>query len=319
MKYVYGPVPSRRFGSSLGVNPVLFKTCSYSCVYCQLGWTQHMTAVRSSFFPPEDILAEIEEAANNSRLPVDYITFVGEGEPTLNSDLGFLIREAGERTKRPVAVITNGSLLWREDVRQDLMNADVVSAELDAGTDGVFREINRPHPSLSLDEIVGGIAEFRREFEGRLWIQVMLVEGRNCSEEELLALRDRIEVIKPERVYIDTPIRPPAEGWVKPAGPECLVRAHDILSDFVGIESMDITSPETGLFDSSAFSGPEEALISLSKRHPLREEQAVQIISSFSDEIDSAAILTALVSARKLGCVEYNGRTYYISSEIRRA
>ncbi len=277
-----------------------------------------MTAERSSFFPPEDILGEIGEAVKNSELPVDYITFVGEGEPTLNSDLGFLIGEAKKRTGRPVAVITNGSLLWREDVRADLKEADVVSAELDAGTDDVFRKINRPHPSLSLDEIVRGISEFRREFRGRLWIQVMLVDGLNCTEKELLALRNRIEVIRPERLYIDTPIRPPAEGWVKPAGPECLVRAHDILGDFIGIESMDITSPETGLFDSSAFSGPQDAILSLAKRHPLREEQAVQVISSFSGVGDALSLLLGLVSDGKLRCVEYNSRTYYISSDIRR-
>ncbi len=315
MKYVYGPVPSRRFGSSLGVNPVLFKTCSFSCVYCQLGRTQHMTAKRASFFPPEEILAEIEEAVKSSRLPVDYITFVGEGEPTLNSDIGYLIMETKRRTGRPVAIITNGSLLWREDVRRDLKEADVVSAELDAGTESVFREINRPHPSLSLDEIAAGIAEFRREFSGRLWIQVMLVDGLNCSEEELLALRDRIERIGPERFYIDTPIRPPAETWVRPAGEGCLVRAYDIMAPF---NTMDITSPEAGLFDSSAFSGLEDAILSLAKRHPLREEQAVQVISSFSDCGEPLSVLSSLVAAGKLRLVDYGGRKYYLSSEIRR-
>ncbi len=275
-----------------------------------------MTAERSSFFPPERILGEIVEAVNNSELPVDYITFVGEGEPTLNSDLGFLIREAKKRTGRPVAVITNGSLLWCEDVRADLGEANVVSAELDAGTDAVFRKINRPHPSLSLDEIVRGISEFSREFKGHLWIQVMLVEGLNCSEEELLALRKRIEVIRPERLYIDTPIRPPAEGWVKPAGSECLIRAHEILGT---LDFMDITSPESGLFDSSAFSGPEDAMISLTKRHPLREEQAVQILSTFLETDRIIPFLQGLVSQEKVRRVEYNGRTYYISSDIRRA
>lgn len=278
-----------------------------------------MTKERSSFFPPDDILAEIEEAVKVNQLPVDYITFVGEGEPTLNSDIGYLITETRMRTDRPVAVITNGSLLWRDDVRADLSEANVVSAELDAGTDEVFRRINRPHPSLSLDEIVGGISEFRSGFKGHLWIQVMLVEGLNCSEEELVALRDRIESIKPERLYIDTPIRPPAEDWVKSAGPDCLVRAHAILGDFIGTESLDITSPETGIFDSSAFSGPEEAILSLTKRHPLREEQAVQFLSSFPGVSDVLHFLLRLVSDEKLRRVEYNGRTYYISSKIRRA
>jgi len=151
-KYVYGPVPSRRLGRSLGVNPIPFKTCNYSCVYCQLGRTLHLINERKSFFPKDDILEEILESVKIHKGKIDYITFVGEGEPTLNKDLGWLIRKAKDRTNLKIAVITNGALLYREDVKEDLLAADVVLPSLDAGSEETFKKINRPHKDLKINK-----------------------------------------------------------------------------------------------------------------------------------------------------------------------
>ncbi len=150
--YTYGPVPSRRLGRSLGVSPIPPRTCSYSCVYCQLGRTTHLVTRKQSFYPKEDILSEIIRNAESSK--PDYITFVGDGEPTLCADLGWLINQYKKRLPFPVAVITNGSLLFREDIRQDLMSADVVLPSLDAGSEEVFRRINRPHSEIRFDTML---------------------------------------------------------------------------------------------------------------------------------------------------------------------
>ena len=213
MKIVYGPVPSRRLGRSLGVGPIPFKTCDYSCVYCQLGRTTHMTNQRKDFFPPEELLNEIRRVieVESSHREIDFVTFVGEGEPTLCKSLGWLIRKTKEIADIPIAVDTNGSLLYREDVRDDLSQADVVMPSLDAGTAETFRRINRPHRGIVFEAVVEGMEKFRQEYDGEMWVEVMLVKGLNDSEEELEAIKSRLSPLEPNRTYINVPIRPPAE------------------------------------------------------------------------------------------------------------
>ncbi len=217
MSIVYGPVPSRRLGRSLGVSPIPFKTCNYSCVYCQLGRTTHMTIQRKDFFPPEELLNEIKraiEAENSHRhSEIDFVTFVGEGEPTLCKSLGWLIRKTKEIADIPIAVDTNGSLLYRKDVRDDISQADVVMPSLDAGTAETFRKINRPHRGIVFEAVVEGMGKFRQEYDGEIWVEVMLVKGLNDSEEELEAIKSRLSPLEPNRTYINVPIRPPAEPW----------------------------------------------------------------------------------------------------------
>lgn len=180
MSTVYGPVPSRRLGPSLGVDPIPFKTCNYNCVYCQLGRTTPVTNERKDFFPREAILAEVE-AALKAHQPgeMNYITFVGQGEPLLCASIGWLIRQVKALTDIPVAVITNGSLLFMPDVREDLRAADVVMPSLDAADEETFRRINRPWAKLQIALIIEGMVAFREMFENQLWIEVMLVKGLN--------------------------------------------------------------------------------------------------------------------------------------------
>src|SRR4030042_2371613 len=176
MKYVFGPVPSRRLGQSLGIDPVPLKTCNWNCVYCQLGRTIPLKNVRGEFFPREDILTEVKQALASHKLgEIDWVTFVGSGETTLHTGLGWLVRQVKLLTDIPVAIITNGSLLYLPEVRREISSADAVLPSLDAGNIKLYRRINRPHPEIRFTRLVDGLVAFREEYQGKLWIEVMLV------------------------------------------------------------------------------------------------------------------------------------------------
>src|SRR5512136_826559 len=194
-RFVYGPVASRRLGFSLGVDIIPFKTCTLDCVYCQLGSAGKTTVRRGSFFPPEAILAQIKEALGSGQR-IDVITFSGSGEPTLSKDLGLLIRAIKKMTAVPVAVLTNGTLLGRADVRRDLAAADIVVPSLDAVPASLFRRVNRPHASLDNRRIIDGLVRFREGFPGRIRLEVMLVKGVNDSPEALEAIRRAVARIR---------------------------------------------------------------------------------------------------------------------------
>jgi len=207
-KYIFGPVPSRRLGRSLGVDLVPFKTCSYDCVYCQLGRTTCKTVERRQRAPLDDLLEELERRLDSQP---DYITLSGSGEPTLHAPLDELLGRIKAITDIPVAVLTNGSLLWREDVRRELMCADLVIPSLDAGSEVTFRAVNRPHERLSFETMLGGLIEFRRRFQGQYWLEVFLLAGHNATEAQVAELAGAVDWIEPDRVHLNTVARPPAE------------------------------------------------------------------------------------------------------------
>jgi len=311
MKMVYGPVPSRRLGRSLGVNPIPLKTCNYSCVYCQLGRTTHISNQRRDFFPPEEILNEIKRVmeVKGGRGEIDFVTFIGEGEPTLCKSIGWLIRETREIADIPIAVDTNGSLLYRKDVRNDLSQADVVMPSLDAGTAETFRRINRPHRGIDFEAVVEGMEKFRQEYDGEIWLEVMLVKGINDSEKELEAIRSRLEKIEPDRIYINVPIRPPAESWAVPPDTEAIALAHAILGDG---NVVDIAAEETGEFSIEGFANPEDAILAIIRRHPMREEQVLETLEKFEigDIHDS---LRWLEESGRMKKVEYRGKVFWLA------
>jgi len=198
MKYVFGPVPSRRLGLSLGIDPTVVsgpfnddrradnKVCNWNCAYCQLGHTRYFTTARASYYPPEAMFDELQETlAMESARNIDWITFVGSGEPTLSSDLGTMIRGVKSMIDIPVAVLTNGSLFSDIRVREDLMSADAVLPTLDAGTEELYRRINRPHPNYNFERIIRGMIAFRARYTGKLWIECMLIAGVNDDEASL--------------------------------------------------------------------------------------------------------------------------------------
>ncbi|MGB2806618.1 MAG: radical SAM protein [Sedimentisphaerales bacterium] len=220
-KYLYGPVTSRRLGLSLGVDIVPFKVCTLDCVYCQLGRTTQKTTERAEYVSPEAILAELKERLSRG-LQADFITIGGSGEPTLNSQLGELIDGIKKITDIPVAVLTNGTLLCRQDVRADCAKADVVLPSLDAGDKRTFEDINRPHEDIVIENLVSGLCDFRKEFAGQIWLEVFFIEGINTDASQIAKIKDAIEKIRPDKIQLNTAVRPTAETGIKRLNPEKL-------------------------------------------------------------------------------------------------
>lgn len=306
MKYVYGPVPSRRLGNSLGIDPLPSKTCNYQCIYCQLGKTNNFTNIRKNYFPKKEILAEIEKAIKINENKFDYITFVGSGEPTLYKDLKDLIIRAKELSEKPVCVITNGSLLYQKEVQNALISSDVVLPSLDAGDETSFIKINRPHPSISFDNLIQGFIDFRKIFKGKFWIEVMLMKGINDTKEELLKIKEKLDLIKPDRIDINVPIRPPVEKWVKIPDRNIISLLNAIFGDYTNI-----FFPEEGTFKiySSNF---EKEVLSILMRHPMRQNQIIETFSSsgFSKDV-VISNLKKLKFENKIKEIFYNKQIFW--------
>jgi wyosine [tRNA(Phe)-imidazoG37] synthetase (radical SAM superfamily) len=280
MKYVFGPVPSRRLGQSLGIDPIPQKTCNWNCVYCQLGRSTPMTNERREYIPCDAILAEVEESLqDHGSGEIDWVTFVGSGEPTLHSGLGGMIRRVKAQTSIPMAVITNGALLYLPEVRADLLGADAVLPTLDAGSANLYRKINRPWPELTFERLVNGLLAFRAEYAGSLWVEVMLVRGLNDSEEALQELATVLARVKPDQVHLSLPVRPPAESWVQPTDEDGLLRAQAILGDVAHV-----LSPAQGKFDLRGCEDVSEAVLSVIQRHPMREDDLFAALQRWPDE-----------------------------------
>ncbi len=270
MAHVFGPVPSRRLGRSLGVDPVPLKTCTWSCVYCQLGRTTSLTVERREYVPVEAILEEARRVvAEKGRESMDWVTILGSGEPTLNSGMGRLVRGLKEISSRPLAVITNGSLLYLPEVRADLLEADAVLPSLDAGEAALHKRIHRHHPECTFERHLEGLRAFREEYAGRLWVEVMLMEGLNDSREALESLARRLEEIGPDQVHLLVPDRPPSEEWVRPASREKVELAREILGGAARVLSL----YDPANFDLSGGKSLVEAILDVIQRHPMKEEE----------------------------------------------
>jgi wyosine [tRNA(Phe)-imidazoG37] synthetase (radical SAM superfamily) len=294
MKYVYGPVPSRRLGQSLGVDTIPLKTCNWNCVYCQLGRTVPLTNERREYYPRAEILAEVEAALESHRPgEIDWVTFVGSGEPALHSGIGWLIRHVKTLTNLPVAVITNGSLLYLPEVRYDLAEADVVMPSLDAGTAVLYRQIIRPHPEATFDRLVHGLIDFQQSYKGKLWVEVMLVQGLNDTEEALQAIAAILRRIQPDEVHINLPTRPPAETWVRPSDEEGLMRARAIFGNIARV-----IHPAEGSFDLSGYETVVEAIIGIITRHPMRQEELERTLARWTPDRVSEALAELAAGGR---------------------
>jgi wyosine [tRNA(Phe)-imidazoG37] synthetase (radical SAM superfamily) len=234
MSHLFGPVPSRRLGRSLGVDLIPRKTCPYDCVYCEVGPTTHPTLKR---FPhqAEYILREVKDYLERAETAPDFITLAGSGEPTLNLDLGRIVREIKSLTGIPVAVLTNGALLFLPEVRRDLSAADVVLPSLDAALEETWRAINRPLPGLTLELLLQGLSDFRREYPGQIWLEVLLLKGLNDAENELAALSRVLKGLAPDKVQLNTAVRPGVEAWARALNREELAAAAALLGPRVEV------------------------------------------------------------------------------------
>ncbi len=218
MKYLFGPVNSRRLGLSQGIDLLTTKTCNFDCIYCEVGGTSIHTCERKEYTPTAEILAEIDGllAQDNLAKPIDVFTITAMGEPTLHTGLGEIIRHIKDKTGKPVAVLTNGAMMHRQDVRLELQAADIVIPSLDSARDESFRKIDRPAQCVDLEEMIEGISLFCREFSGQVWLEFMLTKNINDQPSDIEALKRTIMRINPERVQLNTVVRPPLESFAIP-------------------------------------------------------------------------------------------------------
>lgn len=302
MSYVYGPVPSRRLGLSLGLSIVPFKTCTLDCVYCQCGRTTAKTLRRERFFPVEDIIAQVRRALADRK--TDFVTFSGEGEPTLNRDIGRLVRRLKQEFPIPVAVITNGTLLGDPLVRRDLYPADLVVPSLDAADQKTFQRVNRGHPRLDVGKMIEGLVKFRRYYRGQMWLEIMLVKGGNDSVEHLVKLRKAVERIRPDRVHLNTVVRPPAEKSAKPLSEDDLEQIQCLFGPRCEIATSPLTRRQR------RFTGdPETAVAEMVRRRPSTERDIERSLGIEPARLTK--ILAKLVRQHRLRRVDFRGKVFY--------
>jgi wyosine [tRNA(Phe)-imidazoG37] synthetase (radical SAM superfamily) len=312
MSHVFGPVPSRRLGRSLGVDPVPSKACNWNCVYCQLGFTAPLVSKRRRYVPADEVVAEVRESLEaHGESGIDWVTFVGSGETALHADLGAMIRAVKRMTQLPVAVITNGSLLSEREVREELSAADAVLPSLDAGTEELYLRINRPMPGWTHARLVDGLAEFRRSYRGRLWLEVMLLSGLNDSEDALHDLAACVRRIDPDEVHLNVPTRPPAEPWVEPADEKGLERAAAILGDVARV-----VPPAVGTFDLKGCADAVEAILQVIRRHPMSEEEVLRSLARWPDA-QIRDTLERLAASGRAQVVRRGGRRFWCAASGR--
>ena len=304
----FGPVPSRRLGRSLGINNIPPKICTYSCVYCQLGRTIKMEAERRCFYDPERIIREVRdkvEMAQKKGESIDYLTFVPDGEPTLDVNLGREIeglRPLGIKT----AVISNASLVWHAEVREGLAKADWVSLKVDAASKEIWRRVNRPHGSLQLDEIQEGILAFRRDYDGVLATETMLITDVNDGEDAIRDVTDFLGRLSPDRAYLAIPTRPPAETWAQAPDEETINQAYQIVSERV--EHVEyLIGYEGNAFASTG--DVEEDLLSITAVHPMREDAVRDLLERAEGSWET---VQRLVAEGELVEIQHGDRRFYL-------
>jgi wyosine [tRNA(Phe)-imidazoG37] synthetase (radical SAM superfamily) len=305
---IFGPVPSRRLGQSLGINNIPPKNCTYSCNYCQVGKSLKMEISRREYYAPEEIYElVIEKIAATQRYGehIDYLTFVPDGEPTLDLNLGKeieLLRSTGIK----VAVITNGSLLWQEQVRKDLMKADLVSVKMDAAEEEIWRKVNHPHRELDFSMVLEGIEVFARKFRSLLLTETMLIDGFNDDPDHIRQLASLVSRVYPDRAYLAVPTRPPANKDILPANEARINESFQIFSEKLpGVEYL--IGFEGNAF---AFTGDaEEDILSITAVHPMREDSVKELLRKAHAGQD---IVDKLVSRGELKVTSFGGQNFYM-------
>lgn len=304
----YGPVPSRRLGRSLGINNVPPKACTYACAYCQVGRTLDLSVVRREFHCPEDIVDSVAARvarADAAAEAIDYLSFVPDGEPTLDIHLGReieLLRELG----RPIAVISNASLLDRAEVRAELAKADWVSLKVDAVDETGWRRLNRPHRSLDLPAILRGILEFAQEFSGTLVTETMLVSRANDDAHQVEAAAAYLSALRPSIAYVAVPTRPPTRTWVSAPEAEALLRCYRTFKDR-GLQVEYLMGYEGNAFAASG--DPADDLLGITAVHPMREEAVDDLLARSGA---ARSVLDDLMAGGLLQRVEWGGHTWYL-------
>jgi len=304
----FGPVPSRRLGRSLGVNNIPPKVCTYSCAYCQLGRTHTMQIERQTFYQPQEIIEAVQtkvQMAQSAGEAIDYLTFVADGEPTLDLNLGQEIKQLKSLGIK-VAVITNGSLIWREDVRAELQEADWVSLKVDAVQEKIWHQVDRPHRGLTLEAILKGMLEFSKTFKGELATETMLIENTNDSQEHIREIATFLAQLNPDIAYLSIPTRPPAEEWAHAPSEAVINHAYQILDK--DVEHVEYLIGYEG--EAFALTGnAEEDLLSITAVHPMRKEA----VETFLKKAGTGwTVIDTLIAQGKLIEVEHEQNIFYM-------
>lgn len=305
---VFGPIPSRRLGRSLGINNIPPKVCSYSCVYCQIGITDSMSIKRKEFYSPDEIVEQVSEKVKQLQSmneKIDYLTFVPDGEPTLDLNLGKeidLLKPLGIK----IAVITNSSLLWDEKVRNDLMNADWVSIKIDTVDKKIWHQIDRPNGKLQLSKIIDGIKKFAVSYKGKLVTETMLVKGLNDNTSSLQNTAELIKELNPCTAYILAPTRPPAEKFVEPPSEESLNSAYQVFSRLLKNVELMISNEGT---DFSFYSDAEKELVGILSVHPMRNDAVETYLTKANSDW---SLIENLIHKSVLKEIEYTGEKFIV-------
>jgi len=306
-KLIFGPIPSRRLGRSIGVNNIPHKVCSYSCAYCQVGKAIKMQVERQEFYPPDLIVSQVKqklESLSVADLP-DYITLVPDGEPTLDINLGELIR--GLKTfGLPVAVITNSSLLENKDVQADLSQANYISFKTDTTNPTVWKKINKPHKSLNLDSILKAILHFSAQYQGLLVTETMLIKGINDSREYVEPVANFLREVKPDFAYIAIPTRPTAYERTYPPDEAAVAVAYEIFNRYK-LNTELLTGYEGNAFASSG--NFEDDMLSITAVHPMRKDAVMELMSKSNA---TEANLNILIENGLIKQVKYNDQEYFL-------
>ncbi|PKQ60846.1 radical SAM protein [Labilibaculum filiforme] len=309
-KFLFGPVPSRRLGMSLGIDLVPKKVCSLDCVYCEVGKTTKLTLDRKEYVKFDKVKEELIHYFANNPDP-EYITFSGSGEPTLNVRIGEILRFIKQyKPNIPVAVLTNGTLFYDKNVRKEILQADVVLPSLDAATEEVFRKINRPAKDLSIEKCIQGLVDFREEFKGKIWLEIFILPDFNDSKQELLELKKVIERVNPDSVQLNTLDRPGTIPNLKGATRNELQR----ISDFFGVENVEIISASLERRDIQSFrSDIETAIVETISRRPCTLDDLTKILGLHINEINK--YLDVLEAEAKIVSIEQERGVFYQLNE----
>lgn len=301
--HIYGPVPSRRLGFSLGVDIIPFKTCTLDCIYCQLGPTVKKTLKRKEYFAPSEILLQIKQNLSSGQR-IDTITFSGSGEPTLSKTLGKLIKEIKKMTSIPVAVLTNSTNVADKNVRNALIAADLIIPSLDAATQKVFLKTNRPCSPVKIEEIIHGLRILRQEFKGSIWLEIMLVKGVNDSLSHIQKLKNEVSRINPDKIQLNTVVRPPAEKFAQPLSLEEMEKIRkkfgkncEIIAEF---DKKALKSSQKDL---------EGAILAMIQRRPVTLSDILVALGKRRNEITKC--LNFLLEEGKIRAVTHKNKKYY--------
>lgn len=301
--YVYGPVPSRRLGSSLGVDLVPHKTCTFDCIYCQLGPCEETTTVRAEYVPIDEVVEQVRERLEEGDRP-DYVTLGGSGEPTLHSGFGEVARRIRSFTDTPICLLSNGSLFHRPEVRADCGAIDLIIPSLDAPDPETFRRINRPNPAITFERLVEGLVALREEFDGEIWLEVFLLSGINDTDGHVVGFKELIERIRPDRVQLNTAVRPPAEEEAQPVPASRMEEIRTALGP-----PAEVIARVEGHHHPPAPTVDEEAVIQMLRRRPCTVQDVAEGLGAHENEIIKC--LRDLAERGRVRTTRTGGRLFY--------